>query len=260
MRRLQNIYTVVSNTPLSPRFFHLILDGGERPAVRPGQFIHIRISDGLEPFFRRPFSIYRAQKHLEIFYEPVGLGTRRLTAKVPGERLDILGPLGTGFALPPEGTRQVVMIAGGIGVAPFMALSDELKGKGYELLLLYGGRSGEHVFDMQAFEDNGCRVAVATDDGSFGVKGRVSALFDQIRVDPATTFLYTCGPNPMMAAVQAFAAGKGLRGQVSCEEVMACGLGACLGCSIPTEDGYRTVCHEGPVFDLSTVRFDQIRH
>lgn len=256
MAKLQNKFSVVKNEKLCPRFYRLCLNAKALvKSVKPGQFIHIRVNDGLEPFFRRPFSVFRAKQYAEIFYEAVGKGTRILSEKKKGDVLDILGPLGNSFRLPPKGVKTVVMIAGGIGVAPFMMFSDRLKGKGYDLILLYGGRTKGHTFNMADFKKNGCRVFVATDDGSVGVKGRVSALFSKIPLDPKTTYLYTCGPNPMMAAVQKFAAENGLSGQASCEEVMACGLGACLGCSIETKSGYKTVCYDGPVFDLDEVHF-----
>jgi len=257
MDKIQNTFKVISNQKLSPRFYRLCIDA--KPILKkinPGQFIHIKVSAGLEPFFRRPFSVYRAQKYVEIFYEPVGPGTEILSAKRKGDFLDVVGPVGNQFSLPPKGTRQVVMVAGGIGVAPFLILSDLLKKHDYELLLLYGGRTKGHVYDMKEFKKNGCKVFVATDDGSVGVKGRVSKLFSKIKTDPASTMIYTCGPTAMMAAVQDFAQKHGLRGEAACEEVMACALGACLGCSIPTTKGYKTVCYDGPVFDLKEVIFE----
>lgn len=255
MVKLQNIYKVVSNKKFCPRFYRLCFDAPSMiRSIRPGQFVHIRTSGGLEPFFRRPFSVCRAQKYVEIFYEVAGLGTKILSLKKRGDSLDVLGPLGRPFAPPPEGVKQVVMIAGGIGAAPFLILSDVLKKKrNLELVLLYGGRTKGHVFSMKEFKENGCRVHVATDDGSAGARGRVDKLFSEIDLDPRTTFIYTCGPNPMMAEVQRFARAHHIRGQAACEEVMACALGACLGCSIPTTKGFRTVCYDGPVFDLHEV-------
>ena len=258
MNTIQNKFKVVSNQKLCPQFYRLCLDAGSlAKKIRPGQFIHIRVDDGLEPFFRRPFSVYRAKKEIEIFYEVVGPGTAVLARKKKGDILDVLGPLGNVFQLPPDGTKQAVMIGGGIGVAPFLILSDALrKNKKLELILLYGGRTKGHVYPMKEFKQNGCAVYVSTDDGSVGVKGRVSKLFSKINADPQTTFLYTCGPNPMMAAVQEFAREHHIRGQAACEEVMACALGACLGCSIKTTSGYKTVCYDGPIFDLQEVIFE----
>lgn len=254
--KIQNIVKVVANEKLSPRFSLLKLDAKSLiNRIKPGQFIHIRVSDTLTPFFRRPFSVYRARKYIEIFYEAVGPGTEILSAKKKGDTLDILGPLGKEFSMPPKGTKQVVMVAGGIGVAPFLILSDKLKNKGYEMILLYGGRTRGHVYGFEDFKKNGCKVFIATDDGSVGVKGRVSKLFLRIGKDPKTTFIYTCGPASMMAALQEFAKKNKMKGEAACEEVMACALGACLGCSIRTTQGYKTVCYDGPVFDLNEVIF-----
>jgi dihydroorotate dehydrogenase electron transfer subunit len=256
-KRLQDNYKVVSNDKLCPQFYRLVFDAPSiKLSVKAGQFVHIRVNDTLFPFFRRPFSVYRAKKHVEVFYEPVGPGTKILAEKKKGDVLDIIGPVGKPFSHPPKGTKKVVMVAGGIGIAPFLCLSDTLKNKGYELYLLYGGRTGKHVYPMKEFKENGVKVFVATDDGSKGVKGRVTQLFTKIKMDPKDTFIYTCGPNPMMNAVQKYARENKLKGEAACEEVMACALGACLGCSIKTKNGFRTVCYDGPVFDLDEVHFE----
>lgn len=254
--KIQQMYKVIANEKLCPQFWKLSFEAPQlAQEVKPGQFVHIRTSPGLEPFFRRPFSVFRAyQQTVEIFYEVVGKGTSLLSHKQKGDMLDVLGPLGTPFDMPPAQTKQVVMVAGGIGVAPMMILSDVLKKQKLELILLYGGRTRAHVYPMQEFKDNGVKIFIATDDGSVGFKGRVSGLFDKIQCLP-TTFLYTCGPHPMMHAVQGFAANNHLNGQAACEEVMACALGACLGCSIPTTKGYKTVCYEGPAFPLDEIIF-----
>jgi len=262
MASLQNIFKVTSNEKLCPRFYRLCFDGKSiLKQIKPGQFVHIRTKDGLEPFFRRPFSVYRAQKSVEVFYEAVGPGTRLMSRMKKGDSIDVMGPVGTPFTLPGNQIRQVAMIAGGIGVAPFLMLSDAIVGAHRdaplpEMILLYGGRTGGHVYPMKEFKQNGVKVFVATDDGSKGVKGRVTKLFDKINTDPKTTMLYTCGPKAMMAAVQDLAKKHKLQGQAACEEVMACALGACLGCSIKTTKGYRTVCYDGPVFELQEVIFD----
>ena len=256
MAQIQNIFKVVSNEKLCPQFYRLCIDAKSiLKKIKPGQFIHIRVNDGLEPFFRRPFSVYRAQKYVEVFYEVVGPGTAIMSKMKKGDDVDVLGPVGSEFSMPPKGIKQVVMIAGGIGVAPFLPLTDKLKNRGYELVLLYGGRTKGHTYKMKEFKDNGCAVYIKTDDGSVGIKGRVSKLFSRINLDSKSTFIYTCGPHAMMASVQEFAKKNDLRGEVACEEVMACALGACLGCSIKTTNGYKTVCYDGPVFDLNEVIF-----
>lgn len=257
MKKIQNIYKVVSNDKLCPKFYRLVIDAKEiAREVKPGQFVHIKTSETLEPFFRRPFSVYRAKKHVEVFYEAVGLGTTLMTEMKEGDAIDVIGPVGTPFTLPSKNIKQVVMVAGGIGIAPFLMLSDILKKRKLDLVLLYGGRTGGHVYPMKEFKENGCKVYVATDDGSRGVKGRVSKLFPKLKMSPESTVIYTCGPSPMMAAVQEFAKKNNIQGQAACEEIMACALGACLGCSIKTTKGFKTVCYDGPVFDLQEVVFD----
>lgn len=254
MHKIQNTCKVVSNEKISERFYRLCFD---TPKIllqtRPGQFVHIRVTDSLEPFFRRPFSVNRAKEHVEIFYEVVGKGTEILAGKKKGGTLDVLGPLGNEFSLPPKGVKQVVMIAGGMGIAPFLILTDFLKSKKYEMLLLYGGRTKEYIFDMKEYEKNGCKIHVSTDDGSVGAKGRVSKLFPKIKKDSKATYIYTCGPGPMIRSVQEFAKKYNIKGEASWEEVMACGLGACLGCARETTKGYKTVCCDGPVFDLHEI-------
>ncbi|MCK5580098.1 MAG: dihydroorotate dehydrogenase electron transfer subunit [Candidatus Omnitrophica bacterium] len=254
MQKVQKIYKVINNKKLCQQFFHLCLKPVSAiPEIKPGQFIHIKVSQGLEPVFRRPFSVARAGKNVEVIYEVVGKGTEILSQKKPGEILDVLGPLGNSFCKPPKGVKQVVMIGGGVGVAPLLALSDVLKGRGYEMVLLYGGRIKGHTFNMRTFCKNGCKVYVATEDGSVGIKGRVDKLYTKIKANAKETFIYTCGPRPMMASVAAFARKHGVQGQVSCEEVMACGVGTCLGCAIETRSGYKTVCDDGPVFDINEI-------
>ncbi len=255
--KIQNKYKVLANEKLSPRYWRMAFDAPDVIArVKPGQFVHIRTDEqGLQPFFRRPFSVYRARKHVEIFYDVAGPGTKLLSLKKKGDTLDVLGPLGTPFKMPPEATKQVILIAGGVGIAPMLILSDVLKKKECDLVLLFGGRDRGHVYPMREFKDNGVKVYIATDDGSVGAKGRVSVLFDKIDKNPGRTFIYTCGPNPMMKAVQAFAVRHSIKAQAACEAIMACGLGACLGCSIETKNGFKTVCYDGPAFNLDEVVF-----
>ncbi len=257
MAKLQNIFKVASNEKLCPKFYRLCIDAKPlKGKIKPGQFVHIRTNSGYEPFFRRPFSVYRDKRYIEVFYEAVGPGTTIMSQMKKGDDIDVLGPVGTPFDLPDKNIKQVVMIAGGIGIAPFMVLSDVLKKRKLEMIVLYGGRTRGHVYPMKEFKENGCKVHVATDDGSVGTHGRVSELFDKINLDPETTMVYTCGPTPMMAAVQKFARKHKLKGQAACEEIMACALGACLGCSIRTTNGFKTVCYDGPVFDLQEIIFD----
>ncbi|MDP8264450.1 MAG: dihydroorotate dehydrogenase electron transfer subunit [Candidatus Aceula lacicola] len=256
MLKNQHYFKVVSNKKLTARLCHLVLSGKSFKAkIKPGQFIHLRVSSGLKPFFRRPFSVFRSKKSIEILYDVVGGGTKMLSEKTKGTMIDCIGPLGTSFCMPPKKVKKVVMVAGGVGIAPFLGLSDVFKEKKYELVLLYGGRNKDYMFNLKEFKTNGCRVYTSTDDGSVGVKGRVSKLFSKINGNPGEIFIYTCGPKPMMKSVQSFAQKEGICGQASLEEVMACGIGTCLGCSTKTKNGYKTVCKDGPVFKLDEVIF-----
>ena len=257
MNKCQYQGKVISNTKITSCIYHLCIDCSQViKKVKPGQFVHVRVGEGLDPFFRRPFSVFRASKNLEILYEVVGPGTKILSLKGRGDILDIIGPLGNSFSLPSKHIKKVVMIAGGIGVAPFLAFSDFLKSrKDCEMVLLYGGRNKEHTFSMKVFKDNGCKVFVATDDGSVGVKGRVSSLYDKIQPNGQMTQIYTCGPKSMMRSVQEYAKKHKISGEASCEEVMACGVGVCLGCAIKVANGMKMVCSDGPVFDLQEVVF-----
>lgn len=258
MSKIQGKYKVVSNKKLCERFWCLEFSAPSiEKNVKPGQFVHIRVNDGYEPFFRRPFSVYRAVKNTQVFYEVVGPGTKIMSTYAKDDEIDVIGPVGSAFTIPEKKVKQVVFVAGGIGIAPFQVFSDVLakKRKDIEVILLYGGRTKGHVYPMKEFKQNGVKVYVATDDGSVGTKGRVSELFSKINANSETTRVYTCGPHPMMHAVQDFAAQHNLKGEAACEEVMACALGACLGCAIKTTEGYKTVCYEGPVFDLAKIVF-----
>ena len=258
MKAIHHHCKILSNTKVCERFFQVSLDA---PALadkgQPGQFLNIRVADQLDPFLRRPFGIYRSGGGtVDMLVEIRGRGTEMLSRRKPGETLDVLGPLGRAFSRPGGGVEHVVLIGGGIGAAPLLSAAQAWKDCGKTMTLLYGARSEEYVFDLKLFEEAGCTVFIATDDGSVGTPGRVSELFDRIPTEAEKTALYVCGPSPMMKSVQAFAAEHQLNGECSCEEVMACGIGACLGCVVNTTSGYKTACHDGPVFDLGEVVFD----
>ncbi|MBF0385538.1 MAG: dihydroorotate dehydrogenase electron transfer subunit [Candidatus Omnitrophica bacterium] len=247
---------IISNKKVSRNFFILKLEspsGFKKPV--PGQFINVRVNEGTLPFFRRPFSIYRADPFLEILYAIVGKGTEFLSHKKKGEILSILGPLGKGFSLPAKGIRQIVFIAGGVGLGPFLIYADKLKEIKANKVLLYGARAGDLIPPLEDFRKNGFKVCLSTEDGSKGKKGRVNVLFDNIDKEEKQSALYTCGPKPMMKAVKDFAVHYDLPAQGSFEEIMACGIGTCLGCAVQTVAGYQTVCEDGPVFNLSDIVF-----
>jgi len=245
----------------------------------PGQFLHVRIEDSFDPLLRRPLSIHDVawqarsrsgqKRHiLKILYEVVGKGTALLAEKRPLAQIDVLGPLGRGFDLKKiNRSRCVTIVAGGMGVAPLFFLAKTIregqKGKGPKIVVLIGGRNKDHIIREKEFKDLGCEVHVATEDGSKGIKGRVTELLKTLLPasgaagspdDPqGPPVICACGPKAMLSVVAGFAQQKGLAAQVSLEEFMGCGLGACLGCVIRTVSGYRRICHDGPVFDASEV-------
>jgi len=240
----------------------------------PGQFVNIKLTDGCEPLLRRPFGIHRVEgRNIEILYEVVGRGTEILAQKKPGEYLDIIGPLGNGFdySAPAfqfrrrrtrlrRGSSAPVLVAGGMGVAPLLFLAERLAkcNKPYVIghtLVLIGTKTKSGLLCENDFRKLGCGVKIATDDGSRGFKGRVTELLKRIlsTVDCRQSTIYACGPKPMLKEVCRLAAGYKIPAQVSLEEHLACGVGACLGCVVNTTEGYQRVCKEGPVFQAETI-------
>lgn len=230
----------------------------ETPAVAreslPGQFLMIKVSAATSPLLRRPISIHDRQGgRLAVFFQVAGKGTEILAAREEGEALDIIGPLGKGFTLDAglKGKR-VLCIGGGRGIAPIYFLALELRALGAVPTVLYGGRTAADIPLRSKFERAGIPLLCATDDGSFGFKGLVTALAEEEigRLEPA--FLFACGPDAMMKASSGQAAAHGIPAEFSLESLMGCGIGACWGCvkRIRGEDGtgWVKICEDGPVF------------
>ncbi|MDO8602488.1 MAG: dihydroorotate dehydrogenase electron transfer subunit [Candidatus Omnitrophota bacterium] len=229
-------------------------------AAKPGQFVQIKCSDGLEPFLRRPFSIYRLKaegsrlKGIEILYEVVGKGTEILSGKKEGEFVDILGPLGTGFSLSRASSLEprAIIIAGGIGAAPLVYLAEELKKKKIKTIVLMGAKTKGVILCEKDFKKITPEVYVSTDDGTYGCHGFVSRLFHNILKTLESRFetiVYVCGPHGMLRGIAEICEERGFKCQVSLEEKMACGMGACLGCAVLTKSGNKLACKDGPVFN-----------
>mgnify|MGYP003829446649 CR=1 FL=1 len=229
-------------------------------AARPGQFVHLRIP-GLEPtVLRRPFSIYRAETDgLSILYKRVGRGTETLAALREGATVSLMGPLGNGFPLTGSAAKPV-LVGGGYGVAPLVFLASRLPRKGVVLL---GGRRAEDVLCIRDFEALGWPVEVATEDGSRGTRGYVTALLDRhLGGATAAPELFACGPDGMLRAVGTRAIATGCRAWLSLDHHMVCGIGACLACvqklRMP-EGGTRLarVCKDGPVFEAREIVWEE---
>ena len=223
-------------------------------AARPGQFVHLRVP-GLEPTaLRRPFSIYRAEEDaLALLYKRVGRGTESMAALRAGDVVNLMGPLGNGFPLTGAAAAPI-LVGGGYGVAPLVFLAARLPRKGVALL---GGRSAEDVLCARDFEELGWRVGVATEDGSRGTRGLVTALLDPYIANAAAE-LFACGPDGMLRAVGARAIAAGCRAWLSLDHHMVCGIGACLACvqKLRTPEGgtrIARVCKDGPVFEAREI-------
>lgn len=216
----------------------------------PGQFIEVKVSRTGEPLLRRPLGVHSVKAGtFTVLCEIVGKGTIALSKRKQGELLDIIGPLGNGFncQFPVANSRLPILVAGGMGVAPLLFLAERLRGKA---LVLIGAKTKGHVLCEQEFKKLGCEVKIATDDGSKGFKGRVTDLLQNFlsTIDYRLPNIYACGPRPMLRALSSISQKYKIPTQVSLEEHMACGIGACLGCVIETKSGYKRVCKEGPVF------------
>ncbi|MDD8026748.1 MAG: dihydroorotate dehydrogenase electron transfer subunit [Acidobacteriota bacterium] len=230
----------------------------ESPAMAaeagPGQFVMIRTNPGGDPLLRRPLGIHDAgDGRLEVFFRTAGRGTALLAAKKEGETLDVIGPLGKGFRLDGPWKGQAAwLVGGGRGIAPLYFLGRGLKAKGARVKVFYGGKTAAEVPIADKFKAAGLHPAVATDDGSLGFKGFVTALLKRELADGAPRELFVCGPDPMMERTAAMALSRGLPAQISLEAIMGCGFGACWGCVHRIrEDGrghWRKICEDGPVF------------
>lgn len=240
---------IVSNERVKNNYWLLRLECAEIAGKAcPGQFIEIRVGEGAEPLLRRPISIHDAHKAgISLFYETVGRGTRMLSERARGSLLDVIGPLGNGFACDGLNKKnRIVLVAGGMGVAPLVFLAKRLKT--IEPLVLIGARTKAQVVCLREFKDAGCSVKIATDDGSAGFKGKVTGLLESCLGQGGFSQIFACGPDPMLKAVANMARDNSIGSQLSLEEHMACGIGACLGCVVNTKNGYKRVCKEGPVF------------
>lgn len=256
--------TVVEQRAVADEHFELVLEGHpafERTA--PGQFVNVRVAapDSHDPLLRRPFSLYRALPDgtYSILFRVVGRGTRALSRLVPGDRVDVLAPLGRGFSLLPESTRPV-LVGGGVGVPPLFLWAQKVLAPRGGVRAILGFNSANLVIGDRDLRELGVEVEVTTLDGSRGRKGLVTdallPLLEAGRVDG----IYACGPKPMLAAVAEMARRFRVPAQIALEEWMGCGVGACLSCVVPVRTGegppvYRRVCAEGPVFSAEEVVF-----
>lgn len=259
-------YIIIKQEEPAMGYRLLCLDAPEIARVAaPGQFLHVRCGDGFDPLIRRPLSIHfadRKQGRIYILYRVAGRGTAILARKQTGDSVDVMGPLGKGFTLP-AGGETVTVAGGGIGAAPLFFLLSEIQyasgGKTEGVSVLLGAQTAEAMPWARWVSHMGFRLELATDDGSAGIKGTVLDLLSKTGACRADR-LYACGPLPMLKGL-AGVVDPGARVEVSVEERMGCGLGACLSCvcKVRTAGGdavkYAHVCKDGPVFDLKEIVF-----
>ena len=241
----QSIFEIVSNEALTDSVYKMVLAGDTSDITNCGQFVNIQL-DGL--YLRRPISVCDYdEKTLTIVYKVVGKGTEAMAAMGAGVKLDILTGLGNGYDLTLAGDKPV-LLGGGVGVPPMYNLAKKLRAMGKEVKVILGFNVKSEIFYEEEFKALGCDVTVTTVDGSYGVKGFVTDALPE-----EYTYFYTCGPEPMLKAV--YRASK-TSGQMSFEERMGCGFGACMGCSCKTLTGYKRICKDGPVMKKEEILWE----
>ena len=248
---------LLKNSRLGDKYFSLLVLAPKLAlTAKPGQFVQIKCGASLDPYLRRPISIHHLNKQeglIEFLIEKKGKGTLWLSNRSAGEMLDLLGPLGKGFTLK---NATSLLVGGGIGVAPLLALGEALKERENPPLTLLGANSGQEILKLTDFLAVSQRVQIATVDGSLGKQGFVTDLLIRELDSGFKGYLYTCGPEPMLEAVAKIALEYGIPGEASLEARMACGFGVCLGCTCnqkKEDETYIHVCVDGPVLPLEVL-------
>jgi dihydroorotate dehydrogenase electron transfer subunit len=250
---------VISNQEILPGIFLLRVDSANLASnARPGQFIMITCDQGYERILRRPLSIFQVDhQHLAILFASVGAGTEWLARRRQGDQLDILGPLGNGYSVSPQ-SHNLLLVAGGLGIAPLCYLAHQALAQDYRVKLLVGARTAKQICPSSLLP-GGCDLLVSTEDGTSGKKGLITDQLPQFAV--WADQVYICGPLPMFKAInldyiQLFA-NKTV--QVSLEVRMGCGMGFCYACTIKTRQGLQQVCQDGPIFNFKDVIWEELK-
>ncbi|HHU32911.1 MAG: dihydroorotate dehydrogenase electron transfer subunit [Zhaonellaceae bacterium] len=256
--KLQTLGQVIRHEELSSKVYYLVLKAPQiAKQATPGQFVQVKCSDTYQPLLRKPFSLHEIDKvdgRISLLYEVKGQGTKSLTKVRVDDYLDLIGPLGSGFSLPPR--CRAILVGGGMGIAPLLPLAEKLKEQGQEFAAILGFNEVQKVYRLEAFQKLG-QVIVTTLDGSLGEKGLVTQPLERELGSEKYNIIYACGPEAMLKNVSAIADSFGVECQVSLEAYMACGFGACLGCVCQTKEltgpTYSRVCTDGPVFNSREV-------
>ena len=246
---------VVENRKINKDYYILKLASKtELPSILPGQFVELLVADTRNAFLRRPISIYDVQAEcnsFELLIQIVGEGTSLMSKLETGDTINTMYPLGNGFQTKTK-AKNVLLVGGGVGVAPLLYLAKQLNEKGIRPKILLGGRGKDNIIEVENFAKYG-EVFISTEDESIGEKGFVTQ--HSVMQEP-TDKIYTCGPDPMMRAVADIAFEKNIDCEVSLENMMACGIGACLCCVTDTQEGHKCVCTDGPVFNTKELKWN----
>lgn len=232
-----------------------LTDNNTLPEMLPGQFVEIRVDGSPSTYLRRPISINDVDygnNELHLLVACIGDGTRKLSTLTAGDKVNIVLPLGNGFSMPRSKEAKHLLVGGGVGVAPLLYLGRKIREAGSEPTFLLGARSAKDLLILDKFEKLG-RVFVTTEDASAGEKGFVTN--HSILKEEKFDMISTCGPKPMMMAVARFAKSAGIECEVSLENKMACGVGACLCCVEDTVEGHVCVCKDGPVINIKKLKW-----
>lgn len=250
----QFLATVISNRKIAEGYYELLFgwpfDAGN---PRAGQFCTIKVSESTTPLLRRPFAFSNFNDSIaSIIYQKRGPATEILASKERGEEIDVIGPLGNSFT-PDVQARSHILVAGGIGLGPLAFQAQELRKLGLKVVFVFGCRSAEFVPDTARMKIGA--VEICTDDGTAGFRGTAIDYLKSLGSPDRGTVLYGCGPTPMLKACHAFSEEHKIECFASVEQIMACGVGACMGCAVKlkNEPGYARVCKEGPVFDANEI-------
>lgn len=243
----KGFYKILSNKKLALDTYEMVLEGDTSSLKNPGQFINIAL-EGL--YLRRPISVCHYEDgKITIIYKVVGKGTRQMSVMEAGQSLDVLCGLGNGFDVTKAAGKHAAVIGGGVGVPPMYDVARRLIKKGVRVTAILGFATKDAAFYIDQFRALGAEVIVTSDDGTIGIKGFVTDGLKQTDCD----YFFACGPQPMLKSLHR----TGLEGQLSFEERMGCGFGACMGCTCHTLVGDKRVCKDGPVFLTSEVTFDE---
>ncbi|MGN0301835.1 MAG: dihydroorotate dehydrogenase electron transfer subunit [Anaerotardibacter sp.] len=254
---LQTKAVITANISLTDRLYLVTLHSEALPVcVLPGNFVHMRIPGMDNHILRRPFSVYHVneeKKELTILYQVVGFGSQHLTTLSEGTEVDLLGPIGNPWTLPEEGKRALI-VAGGVGAAPLYLHTKELIENNYDVTVIMGAQTKEALACLPLYTELlGKEPLIATDDGTYGREGFVTSLVEEEVAKGGYDYCAICGPEPMMRIVSQITLNAGVDTYISLEKRMACGIGACLSCVVPTDEGNKRACIDGPIFNAQKV-------